>query len=332
MIRRTLYTVPESPKDVRSEFLREAKNAGVKILAETGEFFIAEEASPNLVWATDYATEVFEIDVPSINQGAKNLREAWVASAPGIKGGRWILLSGENHRRASLIAEAVRAIEPPPLTFPQGENKRTAGFFLLTAEKAVAVFDGLTPYPAGGVTFMEEKIGPPSRAYLKIWEALARIEKQTGITPQRGERAVDLGSCPGGWTWALARLGCEVVSVDGAPLELSVSNTPGVHFLKKDAFKLSPAEVLAAFPNAGSGKIEWVFSDMICEPKRLPILLRSWLESGICERFVISVKFKGEADLEALRELGSLGGGMLRHLRQNKHELTWFRIPGMEKI
>lgn len=332
MIRRTLYTVPDSPKEVRAEFLREANRAGVEIIAERGELFLAEKNAPNLVWATDYTKDAFEVEVPSINQGAKNLREAMNTHFAGIKGARWVLLPGENHRRASLIAEALRAVEPLALPFPVNQEKKTAGFFLLNAEKAVAVFDSLTPYPAGGIIFAEEKIGPPSRAYLKIWEALTRIDKQTGIMPRKAEQVVDLGSCPGGWTWALGNLGCEVVSIDGAPLELSVSNMPGVHFLKKDAFKLKPAEILAIFPDCDTDKIGWVFSDMICEPKRLPDLLRAWLDSGVCERFVFSVKFKGEADLATLRELEGLGGGKLRHLRQNKHELTWFRIPGLEQI
>jgi len=197
----------------------------------------------------------------------------------------------------------------------KSEQKR-AGFFLLTPDKAIALLDSLTPYPGGIIPLREEKEGPPSRAYLKLWEVFTRL----GEYPEPGARVLDLGSCPGGWTWVLAKLGCEVLSLDGAPIEPAVAAMPGVTFRKADAFKLAPENC------------DWVFSDMICEPARLVTLLKAWLASGKCQRFVISVKFKGEADLAAIEELSRLGGGRLRHLRQNKHELTWICVPGRERI
>ena len=50
---------------------------------------------------------------------------------------------------------------------------------------------------------VEDKEGPPNRAYLKLWEALVRLRRWPGP----GERCLDLGASPGGWTYVLAKLG-----------------------------------------------------------------------------------------------------------------------------
>lgn len=317
---RTVYTVP---KEVRDEFLKEAKVKGVRILEEIGEFFIADTGAPDLVWATDISFKAMVFDIPSIAHGAKNLRAMTQQKT------HWQLLEGNLHRRATLIAEAIGEREMESFSYAKAPLPRrgleerngamNAAFFLISLNQGIALLDSLARYPGAAIPLREEKIGPPSRAYLKLWEAFARI----GDYPAPGARVLDLGSCPGGWTWVLAKLGCEVLSMDGAPLEPTVAAMPGVTFKKGDAFNLTPAEATAHF---GGNPIDWIFSDMICEPKRLVTLLQTWLKAGVCSRFIISVKFKGEADPEVIRELSELGG-RLRHLRQNKHELTWIRMP-----
>ncbi|MBC7387416.1 MAG: hypothetical protein H7301_14790 [Cryobacterium sp.] len=331
-MRRTLYTVPLLPAEVRTEFLREAKLKNVELEELEGEFFLGPADAPNLIWATDVTHDATIVEIPSIAAGAKNLRAAVKREWPDLKKWGWVLLPGTHHRRATLIASELRAKEATPLSFPESRQEAPSpfiGFFLTATDRAVLVLNSLTPSPGGGIEFREEKVGPPSRAYLKIWEALTRVKLSSGVFPASGDVTVDLGSCPGGWTWALAKLGCICLSVDGAAIDDSVLKMPGVRFLKSDAFKLSPEAVCREL---GVKKIDWVFSDMICEPKRLAPFLKAWLDSGVCENFIISVKFKGEADLAAIRELDGLGGGKLRHLRQNKHEVTWFRVPGLKRI
>jgi 23S rRNA (cytidine2498-2'-O)-methyltransferase len=318
-MKRTLYTVP---KEVVAEFRREAARKKVAFLAEVGEFFLAEEDAPDLAWATDIAWNTFEVEIPSIAQGAKNLKQA--SSTAGVKSPRWLKLEGLHHRRAALIAENLPSAEATPLSYMRGIRREKpkapiAGFFLLTPDRAVAVFDSLTPYPAGQVPFAEEKSGPPSRAYLKLWEIAARLEHAGVPIPRAGDETLDLGSCPGGWTWVLAELGAKVFSIDGAQIDPAVAKRPEVTFQKGDAFRLTPH------------RADWLFSDMICEPKRLPELIQKWQAAGV-ERFALSVKFKGEADETAIDSLRAIPGSKLRHLRQNKHELTWFLAPELLRI
>ena len=65
------------------------------------------------------------------------------------------------------------------------------------------------PRFGGEYEFQEDKTSPPSRAYLKLWELFTRL----GHWPRSGERVLDLGASPGGWTFVLAnQLGANVVA------------------------------------------------------------------------------------------------------------------------
>ena len=89
----------------------------------------------------------------------------------------------------------------------------------------------------GEYEFEEDKRSPPSRAYLKLWELFTRL----GYWPQAGDRVLDLGCSPGGWTWVLAtQLGAMVVAVDRSPLARNLMEHRNVEFLKGDAFTLTP--------------------------------------------------------------------------------------------
>jgi 23S rRNA (cytidine2498-2'-O)-methyltransferase len=71
------------------------------------------------------------------------------------------------------------------------------------------------------------------------------------------------------------------------------------------------------------GPVDWLFSDVVCYPKRLLSLVQKWLQSGTVRRFVCSVKFQGPTDFEVMRDFIAIPGSRLLHLHHNKHELTW---------
>ena len=113
-----------------------------------------------------------------------------------------------------------------------------------------------SPFPNGEFEFEEDNEGPPSRAYRKLWEALALA----GALPAAGETCVDAGASPGGWTWALAGLGAEVLAIDRADLEPRIAALPTVATLRHDAFTLKPRDI---------GAVDWLCSDVICYPPAL---------------------------------------------------------------
>ena len=133
-----------------------------------------------------------------------------------------------------------------------------------------------------------------------------------------GDRCVDLGSSPGGWTWALERLGARVISVDKAPIDERLTRLTRVRYLKDSAFAVEPTKV---------GRVDWLVSDVICYPARIVKLVQRWHEAHPRAGFVITIKFQGKTDMDPLRELAPIAGGRLVHLSHNKHELTWLRPP-----
>ena len=132
--------------------------------------------------------------------------------------------------------------------------------------------------------------------------------------PQPGERCLDLGASPGGWTWVLARLGAEVIAIDKAPLEPRIAAMPGVSWRGESAFALEPESV---------GPVDWLFSDIICYPARLLRLVERWRASGLVKNFVCTIKFQGETDHDSAEAFAAIPGARVLHLHHNKHELTF---------
>ena len=154
---------------------------------------------------------------------------------------------------------------------------------------------------------MEDRAGPPSRAYLKLWEALVRL----GAWPRVGEVCIDLGAAPGGWTWALAQLGAAVIAVDKAALAPLVAAMPGVVVRTESAFGMAPE------------RADWLFCDVIAYPERLLELVRRWIAAGVVGRIVCTIKFQGATDHASASAFMAIAGGRVMHLFHNKHELCF---------
>jgi 23S rRNA (cytidine2498-2'-O)-methyltransferase len=270
-----------------------------------GRLLIASGPPRAAAWAVNVWLDPQEIPISSISDAAAKLRAIqrnWAVYAPRL------------YRRASLIQERLPTVSARPLVFGAPAPTAPLGSWtLLDAGTLLAAQHCTSPFPNGEVHFVENRSGPPSRAYLKLWEALTLI----GCRPGPGERCLDLGSSPGGWSWALQQLGANVVSVDKAGLAPGIARLPGIEHRLKSAFALDPRTV---------GPLDWLFSDVVCYPARLLALVERWLAAGTCRRFVCTVKFQGMTDHEAARRFAAIPGSQLRHLFHNKHELTWSKI------
>lgn len=184
---------------------------------------------------------------------------------------------------------------------------------LLDANTIIASARCSSPFRNGEVTFAEDRQAPPNRAYLKLWDAFTRI----GQRPQPGERCLDLGASPGGWSWVLHETGASVVAVDKAPLAPRIAALPRLKYRRDSAFALDPATI---------EPVDWLCSDIVCYPTRLLTLVKRWLDSGRAKHFVCTLKFQGETDHATAREFAAIPGSQLMHLFHNKHELTWAKL------
>ncbi len=256
-------------------------------------------------WAANVWLDPQEIAIASISDAAAMLRAIqrnWAVYAPRL------------YRRAMLIQEQLPKVSAKPLVFGTPVPAAPLGSWTLLGSGTVLAAPHCTsPFPNSEIQFVEDRSGPPSRAYLKLWEALTLI----GRRPGPGEICLDLGSSPGGWSWALQQMGARVISVDKAPLAPEIARLPGIEHRQESAFALDPRTV---------GSVDWLFSDVVCYPARLLTLVERWLAAGICRNFVCTIKFQGPTDHDTARRFAAIPGSELRHLFHNKHELTWSKI------
>lgn len=283
----------------------ELARRGVTVEAWHGRLALSPEPPMPSAWALDVWMAPREIPVPSVKQGADALRAIQR---------NWAAYGVEHHRRMALIADRLPPVKARPLVFPEAApSAHLGGWTLLAPDRMLASPVKTSPFVNGECIFIEDRVGPPSRAYLKLWEACARL----GTWPVAGERCIDLGASPGGWTWAIAQLGATVTAIDRADLDPRVAAMPGVTLRRESAFGLEPEPV------------DWLFSDIIAYPDRLLALVQRWIGAAAARRIICTVKFQGATDHDAADAFAAIPGGRLMHLFHNKHELTFvWEQPG----
>ncbi|MFI5000916.1 MAG: SAM-dependent methyltransferase [Reyranellales bacterium] len=290
-----------------AQLREELRRAGVAAAATHERLFLSDAPAVRSAWAANIWYDCIEWPVPSIGEAAKALR--------GLQR-NWAMYAPLHHRRAALIQERLPYVSAKPIVFPAPAPTAPLGSWtLLAPDRMLAAAQCSSPFPNGEVSFVEDREGPPNRAYLKLWEALVRL----GRWPQPGERCLDLGASPGGWTWVLAKLGAEVVAIDKAPLDAKVAAMAGVEWRGESAFALEPASV---------GPVDWLFSDIVCYPARLLRLVERWRGSGLVKNFVCTLKFQGETDHDSAAAFAAMAGARVLHLHHNKHELTFVLTEG----
>ncbi|UCD10746.1 MAG: hypothetical protein JSU88_08655 [Nitrospinaceae bacterium] len=274
-----------------------------------GRLVLSPLAAQKAHWAENVWLAPKKIPVQSISDAARKLKALQR---------NWWLYSFHLHRRAALIQEQLPHVSARPLFFPAPLPASPLGSWtLLDAHTLLASARCTSPFPNGTVNFVEDREGPPSRAYLKLWETWTRFQRH----PRPGEFCLDAGGSPGGWAWAAAALGARVLSVDRAPLAPKVMSLPGVSFQKGDIFSLKPETLAGREP-----VVHWLLSDVICYPEKLFDWVVGWLESGMCENFICTLKFQDGANYAIANRFADLPGGQVLHLYYNKHELTWVRL------
>lgn len=280
----------------------ELADHGVHISHRVGRLLVSEDAPVDVTWAAVVWSDATYLPVASIRDAVtalKGLQRNWAVYAPLHTG------------RAKLIAEQLPHVSARPLELGAAAPAAPlGGWTLVSPNLLLAAAHTSSPFPNGEPRFVEDRDGPPSRAYLKLWEAFVRLDRW----PQPGDRCLDLGASPGGWTWTLARLGADVLAIDKAPLDPAVAAMRGVTWTAGSAYALDPRE---------TGPIDWLCSDVIAYPKRTFALVERWRTEGQVRNMVITVKFQGATDHEIVHAFRAIDGGRIFHLHHNKHELTF---------
>lgn len=197
-------------------------------------------------------------------------------------------------------------------------SREEGALSLATAEARAARGELVDRFVAGAVEVPPDK-RPPSRAYQKILE----VELRLGCRIEPGERCVDLGASPGGWSFvALERGAAEVVAVDRSPLRADLMAHPSLRFMQGDAFRYTPSQP----------PVDWLLCDVIAAPLRTLELLDRWLGERLCRKLAVTLKLKGRDEDRHLsgarallaRHAAARPGAWwnLRHLDANHNEVT----------
>ncbi len=283
---------------------------GDSVLGCHGRLVLAQAQSVSPAWAQNVWLAPRVLAVSSISDAARQLRAMQR---------NWAACPVHLHRRTALVSRQLPAVAAKPLEFPSSPPAAPLGSWtFLSKDRILASAECTSLFPNGEIRFVEDHVNPPSRAYLKLWEALTRM----GRRPGPGERCLDLGASPGGWTWVLHQLGADVIAVDKADLDPRLEGLPRIVRRRGSAFGLDPADV---------GEIDWLFSDIVCYPGRLLDLMNRFLAAGTVRNFVCTVKFQGQTDFEVMSRFLAVPGSSLMHLFHNRHELTWVVLDIQEK-
>jgi len=284
--------------DLVSRWSRESRPGGAG--------FGLNEAPGKVYWTRNVWEHPFLLEFDSISQAAKALKSIQR---------NWAPCPTRLYRRLALIAEALPPVSEKPKKFPFEIPQAPMGAFTLLDEHLLlGSAECSSPFPNGELDFLEDREGPPSRAYRKLWEALELAGKRPGT----GDRCLDAGASPGGWTWVLANLGAKVLSIDRAALDPSVAARPNVTYMAHDAFTIKPEDI---------GPVDWLCSDLICYPPALYAWVGAWLDSGLAKNYVCTIKMQGEHFDKATTDLfAAIPGSSVMHLWHNKHELTWIKL------
>jgi len=169
----------------------------------------------------------------------------------------------------------------------------------------------------------------PSRSTLKLEEAMktfCNLKQQSALFHQ-GMSAVDLGACPGGWTYQLVTRGIRVEAVDNGKMDESLLETGLVDYAPADGFLYRPKD----------GHVDWLVCDMIEQPDRVAKLMLEWLKLGLCSAAIFNLKLPMKQRYMALRPLidefesfrhheGQQIIMHAKHLYHNRDEVSFFII------
>ncbi|MFC3095935.1 23S rRNA (cytidine(2498)-2'-O)-methyltransferase RlmM [Alteromonas sediminis] len=134
----------------------------------------------------------------------------------------------------------------------------------------------------GGIIRLKFPPNAPSRSTLKLEDAikhqLTEPERQAIFT--EGANGVDLGACPGGWTYQLVQRGMHVEAVDNGLIQEALMNTGMVAHYAHDGFSYQPQY----------GKVTLLVCDMIEQPDKVASLMAKWLKLGWTDHAIFNLK------------------------------------------
>lgn len=157
----------------------------------------------------------------------------------------------------------------------------------------VAKNDNCSPLP-NGILRLKAPADAPSRSSLKLEEAfqvfIPKIKHEERL--RSGMHAVDLGACPGGWTYQLVRRGMFVQAIDNGAIADSLMETGQVQHFQADGFTYEPKKK----------NVHWLVCDMVEKPQRVAELMADWIAKEWCVEAMFNLKLPMKSRYDMLME------------------------------
>ncbi|WP_395342885.1 23S rRNA (cytidine(2498)-2'-O)-methyltransferase RlmM [Ningiella sp. W23] len=212
---------------------------------------------------------------------------------------------------------------------------------------SISIEGDRSPHPQG-ILRLKFPSDAPSRSTLKLEEAIHYFcnARQQGVLFQNGMTAVDLGACPGGWTYQLVKRGMRVEAIDNGAMDSRLMESGLVDYYAADGFSYQPKE----------GHVDWLVCDMIEKPDRVAALIMQWLKKGKCSAALFNLKLPMKRRYQTLapiieqffaldndsqqaqpkaRTLGEFSAKVglyisAKHLYHNRDEVTFFILKNSQ--
>ncbi len=132
-----------------------------------------------------------------------------------------------------------------------------------------------------GIAHLKMPTQAPSRSTLKLDEAILFFlnDAQQKSMFGTGKTAVDLGACPGGWSYQLVKRDLLVYAIDNGDMAPSLMKSGQVEHIKADGFHYWP-------PHA----VNWLVCDMVEKPLKVAELMAHWVARGDTEAAIFNLK------------------------------------------
>lgn len=277
-----------------------------EILFQNSKYFITAKLAVKPLWAQDWLSACQLFPFENKSQAVKVLKN--------IKNLGVHFETDANAKLAEGLKKELREFKLKRIDFCVSSqfNFKYFAWGLFDSNNLIICPQPTSQFPLGWHEFNEDKNTPPNRAYLKIWETLCL--DYIRLKPE--DIVIDVGSSPGGWSWALSQYVKKVYSIDKAELDKKIMAQPNIFYKSEDAFQVNPKDY---------SDCTWLFSDIICTPQRLLSLVENWHQNSDVKNFVCTIKFKGSCDFDILKEFRKFDNSKIIHLYQNKNEVTWIK-------
>jgi len=176
------------------------KTGGLRIL---GDLVYRDGPAKPSYWNRTILEKPFIAEFSTISEAAGILR--------GIQR-NWAHYPVACFRRAELIREKLPHVSDKPRHFPFSVPLAPMGMWSLLDEHTLfASAETSSPFPCGEIRFEEDHVNPPSRAYMKMYEALTWVrylhdlEAAAGTQVAAGDDASLPGALPGPGSRCLPR-------------------------------------------------------------------------------------------------------------------------------